>query len=75
VLLFTLRGGETKRFETFMSARDFSYDRSTVSALVRRIGSEEGVPPAAYDAVQSFVDRMPNTGMKELLGAFATSLH
>jgi 2-methylcitrate dehydratase PrpD len=75
VLLFTLRGGETRRFETFMNARDFSYDRSTVSALVRRIGGEEGVPTAAYDAVQSFVDRMPNADIRELLGAFTAPHH
>ena len=71
VLLFTLRGGQTKRLETIMSARDFAYDRAAVSALVRRIGSEEGIPPAAYDAVESFVDRMPDADVKELLAAFA----
>ncbi len=54
-----------------MTAADYSYDRATVSALVRRIGGEEAVPPAAFDAVEDFVARLPDAPISQLVDAFA----
>ena len=34
-----------------MTPADFSYDRAGASALVRRIGREQGVPPQAHDLI------------------------
>jgi 2-methylcitrate dehydratase PrpD len=53
-----------------MTARDFAFDRRGVSALVRRIGTEQGVPAQAYDIIESFVDSLPGGSIHEVLRAF-----
>lgn len=54
-----------------MTTDDFSYDRATVSELVRRIGAETGVPARAYDLVEAFVDDPAGCGIGTVLEAFA----
>jgi hypothetical protein len=54
-----------------MTPADYSYDRATVSAMVRRIGGEEGVPVVAFDRVEAFVARLPDAAVQEIVGAFA----
>ena len=46
--------------EQRMTTADYNYDRAGVSSLVRRIGREQGVPPQAFDAIERFVDRLPD---------------
>lgn len=53
-----------------MTPADYSYDRATVSALVRRIGREEAVPDAAFDAVEDFVARLPDAPVGQVVAAF-----
>jgi 2-methylcitrate dehydratase PrpD len=58
--------------EQRMTTADFAYDRAGVSALVRRIGREEGVPAAAFDRLERFVDRLPNASLDDVLTSFAS---
>jgi 2-methylcitrate dehydratase PrpD len=54
-----------------MSTKDFAYDRATVSKLVRRIGVEQNVSSAAFDRLETFVDRWPAESIDSILAAFA----
>jgi 2-methylcitrate dehydratase PrpD len=54
-----------------MTVADFSYDWDTDSKLVRRIGAETGVPPAAYDRIEAFCREPERVGIAEVLAAFA----
>jgi len=54
-----------------MTAKDFAYDRQTVAKLIRRIGSEQDVPGAAFDRLEAFVDRWPATSIREVLMSFS----
>jgi 2-methylcitrate dehydratase PrpD len=58
--------------EQRMTTADYAYDRAGVSALVRRIGREEGVPAAAFDRLERFVDRLPNASLDDVLTSFAS---
>ena len=55
-----------------MTAKDYAYDRATVSKLIRRIGNEQGVPATAFDRLEAFIDRWPATSIAEVLMSFAT---
>ncbi len=55
-----------------MTAADYAYDRAGVSQLVRRIGVEQDVPMAAFDRLESFVDRLPQGSIDDVLAAFAS---
>ena len=65
------RDGRTVTRDQRMTFADYSYDRATVSSLVRRVGAESGVPPSAYDRLERFVDRLPHADIAEVLAAFA----
>jgi len=54
-----------------MSTDDFAYDRAAVSSLVRRIGAETGVPAAAYERIEAFVEDPARAGIGAVLEAFA----
>jgi 2-methylcitrate dehydratase PrpD len=54
-----------------MTAKDYAYDRATVSKLIRRIGNEQGVPATAFDRLEVFIDRWPATSIAEVLMSFA----
>jgi 2-methylcitrate dehydratase PrpD len=62
--------GRTLMQDQRMTTRDFAFDRKGVSALVRRIGTEQGVPAQAYDILESFVDGLPGGSIHEVLRAF-----
>lgn len=53
-----------------MTVADYAYDRATVSALVRRIGAETGVPADAYDRLEAFIDHPGNSGIGGVLACF-----
>lgn len=63
--------GRTLLHDQRMTFADYAFDRSGVSALIRRIGKEQAVPQAAYDRIESFVDRLPRGGIDDVLAAFA----
>lgn len=50
---------------------EYSYDRAQVSALVRRIGAETGVGPAAFDRLERFAEALPMADLADVLAAFA----
>jgi 2-methylcitrate dehydratase PrpD len=54
-----------------MTTEDFNFDRATVSAMVRRIGAEQGVPAEAYDRIEQFVAELPDVDIELAIGAFA----
>jgi 2-methylcitrate dehydratase PrpD len=54
-----------------MTPADFSYDRAGTSALVRRIGREQGVPPRAHELIEAFVDRLPGGSIADVVESFA----
>ena len=41
------------------------------TALVRRIGREQAVPPEAHDLIEAFVDKLPAGSIGDVLKAFA----
>lgn len=53
------------------TAADYSYSRAEVSSLIRRIGAEEGVPAAAYDRIEGFVEALPEAEIEDAIDAFA----
>jgi 2-methylcitrate dehydratase PrpD len=53
-----------------MTTDDYNYDRAGVSALVRRVGAEQGVPPQAFDHVERFVAQLPDASLHDVLDAF-----
>jgi 2-methylcitrate dehydratase PrpD len=55
-----------------MTTEDYNYDRAGVSALVRRIGKEQGVPSKAFDLVGGFVNRLPDAEIDDVLSSFGT---
>jgi 2-methylcitrate dehydratase PrpD len=54
-----------------MTTEDYNYDRAGVSALVRRIGKEQGVPSKAFDHIEVFVSRLPDAEINDVLASFA----
>jgi 2-methylcitrate dehydratase PrpD len=71
VIEVTLADGSRLVQDQRMTTDDYAYDRARVSALVRRIGAEEGVPAAAYDRLEAFVAALPNASIASVLDAFA----
>jgi 2-methylcitrate dehydratase PrpD len=53
------------------TAADYSYGMAEVSALIRRIGAEEGVPAEAYDRLEGFVANLPGREIEEAVDCFA----
>ena len=49
---------------------EYSYDRAGVSDLIRRIGEETQVGPAAYDRLEKFVSELPKADLADVLAAF-----
>jgi 2-methylcitrate dehydratase PrpD len=66
----TLADGRVITQDQRMTVADFAYDRATVAGLVRRIGSEQHVPAAAYDLIEQFVSRLPDAHLDDVLDAF-----
>ena len=53
-----------------MTTEDYNYDRAGISKLVRRIGAEQNVPPAAFDLLERFVDHLPESSLDDVLQSF-----
>lgn len=66
-----LEDGSALRHEQRMTTEDYNFDRGGVSQLIRRIGAEGKVPPAAYDRLETFVEALPNADIAEVLACFA----
>ncbi len=66
----TVDGAKLVR-EQSMTAADYSYDLPTLSRLLRRIGEEEGVPMAAFDRLERFVERLPAGSIEDAISVFA----
>lgn len=60
--------------EQRMTPADYAYSRAAVSDMLRRIGREQGVPPAAFDRIESFADRLPAGSITDAIGAFALAV-
>ncbi|MGD9538097.1 MAG: MmgE/PrpD family protein [Alphaproteobacteria bacterium] len=67
----TLADGATIEEHARKTAADYSYSRDEVSALIRRIGREEGVPAVAYDRLEAFVGNLPEGAIEDVIDAFA----
>lgn len=66
-----LEGGERiERYEQKVPA-DYSFSRSEVSELVRRIGTEIDIPASAYDRLERFVDALPDARIADVIASFA----
>lgn len=61
--------------EQRMTPADYAYDRRTLSALLRRIGAEEGVPDKAFDRVEAFVAGLPAGRIEDVVEAFQMPLN
>jgi 2-methylcitrate dehydratase PrpD len=66
-----LEDGSTETIDKRVTTDDFNFDRAGVSALVRRIGREQGVPAEAYDHIECFAETLPNADIGLVLSAFA----
>lgn len=62
--------GQRFRREQRMTPADYAYDRAGVSALVRRVGREQGVPAEAFDRLEGFVERLPRAEIGEAISVF-----
>ena len=67
----TLRDGSTVTQRQNMSFADYAFPRPGVEEMVRRIGRDNEVPPAAFDSVNRFVDSLPQTSTRVVIDAFA----
>ncbi|MBX6367867.1 MAG: MmgE/PrpD family protein [Rhodospirillales bacterium] len=63
-------GERIERYEKKVPA-DYSFSRSEVSELVRRIGGEIGIPASAYDRLERFVDALPDARIADVIASFA----
>jgi hypothetical protein len=61
----------TRIREQRMAPADYAYDRATLSAMLRRIGREEGVPMPAFDRLEAFVDHLPGGTIQDAIQAFS----
>ncbi|MBN9002042.1 MAG: hypothetical protein J0H75_08230, partial [Rhizobiales bacterium] len=61
----------TKIHEQRMTPADYAYDRATVSQMLRRIGGEQAVPPAAFSKIEDFTDRIPQGTIADAISSFA----
>lgn len=66
-----LKDGCTISQDQMMNERDYSYDRETVSALIRRIGSETDLPTNAYDYLETFVENLPSADISLVIKSFS----
>ncbi len=57
--------------EQRMTPADYAFSRDGVSLMLRRIGGEQDVASAAFDRIETFVDRLPDGDVTEAIGAFA----
>jgi 2-methylcitrate dehydratase PrpD len=57
-----------------MTPADYSYDMPELSAMLRRIGAEEGVPSGAFDRLERFVSALPGGSISDAIQAFSFSL-
>lgn len=64
----------TKVREQRMTPKDYAYDLPTLSAMLRRIGSEEGVDMAAFDRLEAFVTALPGGDIRDAVAAFQMPL-
>ena len=62
--------GRKIRRDQKMTTQDYNYDRADISDMVRRIGNEQKVPAQAYEALERFVDHLPDASIEEVTGAF-----
>lgn len=70
VIEVVLDDGTALTQEQLMSVADYAYDWETVSALVRRVGAETGVPPQAYDRLEAFARAPGEYGIDAVLACF-----
>jgi 2-methylcitrate dehydratase PrpD len=70
VIEVVTQNGASLKHDQRMTAADYAYERPAVSKLIRRIGAEQGLPPARYDAIEAFVDRLPNVDVADVVSVF-----
>ena len=56
------------------TAADYVFDRAGASALVRRIGREQGIDPSIHDRLEAFVDALPGGSIASLVTLFADAV-
>lgn len=61
----------TRMHEQRMTPADYAYDRATVSQMLRRIGGEQAVPPAAFSRIEDFADGLPQGVIADAISSFA----
>ena len=66
-----LAGGDRLERDEIKVPADYSFDRPTVSEMIRRIGAEGGIPSSAYDRLEAFVDGLPRGDIDMVLASFA----
>jgi 2-methylcitrate dehydratase PrpD len=69
--VWTADGAQHSR-EQRMTALDYAYDLPTLSAMLRRIGAEEGVPMSAFDRLEAFVESLPGGSIADAISVFTT---
>ena len=62
--------GDTIVHEQRMTPADYAFDRTTLRALLSRIGREQGLPEALFDRIEAVVDRLPEGEIGDLTGLF-----
>jgi len=70
VIEVEMENGARLAQEQLMTVADYAYDWDTVSALVRRVGAETGVPQQVYDQLEAFARAPGGTGVEPVLACF-----
>jgi 2-methylcitrate dehydratase PrpD len=65
------QSGDVVKIEKNVTTDDYNFDRDTVSAMIRRIGGEQGIPAEAFSRLETYVSRMPGVDITEIIDIFA----
>lgn len=71
VIEVELEDGTSEINDKRVTTEDFNFDRATVSTMVRRISTEQGVPQEAYSLIERFVEALPGGDTSDVVRAFS----
>lgn len=66
-----LASGETITHRQSMVETDYQFDRLTLATMLKRIGTQQGLPDEAIDRVERFAFGLPDLPITEIIETFA----
>lgn len=65
-----LESGETITIDKQVTTEDYNFDRATVSKMIRQIGVQQSIPSEAFSTLESYISRLPDVDISEIIGIF-----